>query len=1298
MQMKNFYHRLTLFAFCLLGAVPLRAQTYPLSDKDLATKIAAKEQITDVPTIYLTIPDVSDLDKDLTKDRSTNTAAYHKATIQVVDKNKKLEEFTETSLQIKVRGNSTADPSKKPYRLKFGKDEKDAAGNVTTSHKHDLLGYGYKKRNWVLMANQYDKSMIRNALTYHLGKYVGMDFCPGYCFVDLVINDQYRGTYQVTDHVEAGTNRVDIDEDNDWMLEFVSWSTMLDQDYGMNTTEGVPYMTNIKNPEPTGDALTQLKSDIATWETAWNKSFQSTDKRTGWQAYNDVESFIKFYIAINLTSDWDGFFVMKGWRKPDGVFHFGPLWDKDLAYGNYADDNKLVDAYENGQFHWNFVNILQKDVNFLTKAKELMDKLNNENIATKLVADVESIAKAIENTRKQNYAKWNITDDRGVAKLSYTDYDSYINQLKEWIPTRVAFVKKSIDDLYNAQVNNKQTLTYSPAATYGTTGYYGLYSLTNKLCDITISPANTVNSTEWSTLILPFDATQAQMETALGGQYDLCEFSAIDGNTFKFVSTTTKDINASTPYLIKMTTGSANASWTFSNVVVTASSDNPITLETNGTNKLMAAFHLQSLNYQGTNFILKDGSLVKPTAPSWATGSSDGANNWNGLQLYVEVSSGTTPTIEITTTKEDPTPTDPNEHKRQTTLPTIYINGTLSGTSDDWQTVTTEVFDDDASALGGSKTYEGMEAKYKGTYKEGEKHGYRLKFKKKQKLQGYRQWELLPLDNDPTLLREALALETGKQLGMHWTPNYQFVDLCLSTATTDAYTYAGTYLLVERVKAEDGRALITGGNDASDWLIELTDEVSADDAAASVAATATCPNIVVKNPDPDDYAGQEATLTAPVKTWAETTFKNTGTLASALNKEQFIEWYIAQEVLCAYKGLSDVYAYRSVTATDQTLYFGPLADNGRAFGNYKKDKKKQKLDMSDKDKAGSYDGLMVEYADYAVMRHLLKNLWLTDWFASGVQSRWSNVSSSLKTALTNKVASLASAIQASREKNYSAETGGAGWKLAPLSTDYQASVDSITTYLTTRFDYLDAKFKALAQSKTLVYNTSKDDAMDTWLLSDGQSVKVQLKKRGTINGGEWNMLTLPFSLNSSEIDTYFGNGTQVERFTSATETGNVVTLHFTDCKSSGIEAGKPYIVKPASDVAEKSLVFSDRTFSTTESDLTVESGGYKHIGTLNSTTLPSDGTALVLLRGNSLKRYTGTTALNGCRAYFLVPTNSNAKTFRFMDETTGIELLRTETDSTGADRVFNLSGQQVSTSLDQLPSGIYIVGGKKMVK
>ena len=187
----------------------------------MAEKISNRQQLSNVPTMYIDIPEVTNLDAQLYKDRSTGEAPYYHATIKVIATDdassphycESFEELDPLDMEIKVRGNSTADPSKRAYRLKFAKKSESSDGKA---HKHDLLGRGYTKRNWVLLANAFDNSLIRNALTSELSTMMGMPFTPGYKFIDLVINGEYRGCYQVSDHCEVDGDRINVDEDTGW--------------------------------------------------------------------------------------------------------------------------------------------------------------------------------------------------------------------------------------------------------------------------------------------------------------------------------------------------------------------------------------------------------------------------------------------------------------------------------------------------------------------------------------------------------------------------------------------------------------------------------------------------------------------------------------------------------------------------------------------------------------------------------------------------------------------------------------------------------------------------------------------------------------------------------------------------------------------------------------------------------------------------------------------------------------------------------------------------------------------------
>ena len=427
----------------------------------LAGKIAAREQITNVPTIYIDIPDVSDIDDDLTKDRGTGEALYHQASIQVVATTDKsspnyLESFTDDHLQIKVRGNATADPKKRAYRLKF--DKKDEI--TGQSYKHDLLGKGYSKRNWILKANAFDYSMVRDAVMTELGELVEMDFVPGYKYVDLVINNDYRGTYLVSDHAEVGSNRIPVDENTGWYVEFQGRDDMLDQPMCFSS----PLQMNVKNPEPADETdeaqRNAVLQPIKDWFTnTWNYQIWGWDDSSflnaakDWREYNDEESWLKFILITELTADYDGYMTVKAYREADGKLCLGPIWDKDLAFGNItlAQDNSMVADIQNGSFRW-YVHKLYLDKEFINHLRVLFNKLVDNGLQQTLNEKIDEISDNIKDTWAANFERWTFNAPDGSMQVfkEWTDQESYKNQLKEWIAERIAFLQTQYDTMSRA--------------------------------------------------------------------------------------------------------------------------------------------------------------------------------------------------------------------------------------------------------------------------------------------------------------------------------------------------------------------------------------------------------------------------------------------------------------------------------------------------------------------------------------------------------------------------------------------------------------------------------------------------------------------------------------------------------------------------------------------------------------------------------------------------------------------------------------------------------------------------------
>ena len=104
---------------------------------------------------------------------------------------------TKRSGTIKYRGNSTLDPKKKSLRIKF-------------DIKTKVLHLPATAKKWVLFANIYDKTLLRNRIGYQMSTIFGLKYTPACHYVDVIINGDFKGNYLLCDQIEVDKNRVDI--------------------------------------------------------------------------------------------------------------------------------------------------------------------------------------------------------------------------------------------------------------------------------------------------------------------------------------------------------------------------------------------------------------------------------------------------------------------------------------------------------------------------------------------------------------------------------------------------------------------------------------------------------------------------------------------------------------------------------------------------------------------------------------------------------------------------------------------------------------------------------------------------------------------------------------------------------------------------------------------------------------------------------------------------------------------------------------------------------------------------------
>ncbi|MCR6640410.1 MAG: CotH kinase family protein [Sporocytophaga sp.] len=231
------------------------------------------------------------------------------------------------TMQIKGRGNSTWTMPKKPYKVKL-------------ANKASILGMPEDKE-WVLLANYADKSLIRTSIALGLGQKARFAYTPNMQHVDLILNGIYQGTYLIGEQIKVSKGRVNIkeldDADNDeqsisggYLLEI---DARLDETYWFRTSKDLP--VTIKSPEDiTPQQLEYISNYFKTTEDALYSSDFHTEN--GYIKYINPETFIDFYWINELFKNNDAQFYSSVYLYKDrnSKLNVGPLWDFDISAGN----------------------------------------------------------------------------------------------------------------------------------------------------------------------------------------------------------------------------------------------------------------------------------------------------------------------------------------------------------------------------------------------------------------------------------------------------------------------------------------------------------------------------------------------------------------------------------------------------------------------------------------------------------------------------------------------------------------------------------------------------------------------------------------------------------------------------------------------------------------------------------------------------------------------------------------------------------------------------------------------------
>jgi hypothetical protein len=295
----------------------------------------------------------------------------------------------------------------------------------------------------VLLANYSDKTLMRNHVAFELSRRFGLTYTPRGQFVDLYLNNEYKGNYLLAEQIDIAENKVNIQKMSrgDISQSSVTGGYLLeidgrrDADFCFYTRKHIPFC--IKSPDNiVPEQLAYIKDYLQTAENAiYSEHF--ADPATGYAKYIDTDSFINWFLVNELFKNTDAKFALSVYMYKDRneKLCLGPVWDFDIGAGNvdfFGNDDPtgwwVKDAV--------WIHRLFEDPAFKVKVQNRWNTLKGSQIET-IGGFIDATATYLHFSQRENFKKWDILNayvwPNAVVMGSYEQEVAY---LKEWLMKR----------------------------------------------------------------------------------------------------------------------------------------------------------------------------------------------------------------------------------------------------------------------------------------------------------------------------------------------------------------------------------------------------------------------------------------------------------------------------------------------------------------------------------------------------------------------------------------------------------------------------------------------------------------------------------------------------------------------------------------------------------------------------------------------------------------------------------------------------------------------------------------------
>ena len=378
-------------------------------------------QLTNLPTVVVNIANGEEV---IEKEKNLISNVY------IISENG-TELLATSGTEIRGRGNASWNFEKKPYRLKF--DEKQSP-----------LGAPASAKKWTLISNHGDKTLMRNILAFEVSRRVGQPYTPFCHPVDLIINGEYRGCYQLCDQVEAASGRVPAKDGYLIEIDAYAW----DEEVMFASKTGIP--VTIKHPDE-DDITDEQKKFI---EDYFNKfeaaalASNYTDANSGYRKYLDLDSFLRNFIIGEFCANTDAFWSVYMYKDAaDGKLYTGPTWDNDLSFDNDYRTHPITTAdylcavngsFAGGQLKDIVLRIVKQDPQAKARLIELWEAALNDGNLKNIGSYMEDTADLLNESQELNFKRWRILDQWVHMNFqALGSYEAELGTVRNHINTRL---------------------------------------------------------------------------------------------------------------------------------------------------------------------------------------------------------------------------------------------------------------------------------------------------------------------------------------------------------------------------------------------------------------------------------------------------------------------------------------------------------------------------------------------------------------------------------------------------------------------------------------------------------------------------------------------------------------------------------------------------------------------------------------------------------------------------------------------------------------------------------------------